>query len=431
MKQALRCGCPPSRIIFDSPCKSPSELEFALRRGIAVNANSYAEVEKIAAILTVLQSECVSSKSVIGLRVNPMVGAGNIAALSTATATSKFGVPCKYSDQVDATTVPVGRQDLYEEIIHIYLKHPFLTCIMCHVGSQGMPIESMVEGVQCILTLADTIDTRCQTAGERQNRITHADIGGGLSANYDTDEVSPTFQEYAQKIASVCENSLRQGAHRVYMTEFGKALVAKCGAIVAKVEEAREFTALVPTTATTTTTTTPNQGKNMLAVVQAGADLLLRTCYCPDKFPHRIMLLNAHKQLLTSTNSSTSTSNETNSVWSHSPNPSRPVANVTVAGPLCFSGDVLAKEIPLPEPVAGDIAVLLDCGANTLSIFSRHCSRLSPAVYAFRRVHLQAPVMGQLDCNDSLNSEIGSKESVVVACIRPKETEEELLHFWG
>ena len=145
--------------MFDSPCKTVEELEFALRVGAMVNANSYAEVEKIAMILAALMKQGFHSSSVVGLRVNPMSGAGSIDALSTATATSKFGVPCMYVDQHDGTATPAGRVDLREEIIATYVKYPFLNAIMCHVGSQGMPLAHLVAGANCILTLADEIDT--------------------------------------------------------------------------------------------------------------------------------------------------------------------------------------------------------------------------------------------------------------------------------
>jgi hypothetical protein len=36
----------------------------------------------------------------------------------------------------------------------------------------------------------------------------------------------------------------------------------------------------------------------MTAIVHAGADLLLRTAYCPDKFIHRVVLLNSSSDLL-------------------------------------------------------------------------------------------------------------------------------------
>jgi hypothetical protein len=43
---------------------------------------------------------------------------------------------------------------------------------MCHVGSQGMPLDFMVEGATKIVKLADQIDIAC---GEK--RISCIDIG--------------------------------------------------------------------------------------------------------------------------------------------------------------------------------------------------------------------------------------------------------------
>lgn len=53
---------------------------------MALNADNLDEVDRIAALRP---SDAVSA---IGLRVNPQVGGGSIGAMSTATATSKFGV---------------------------------------------------------------------------------------------------------------------------------------------------------------------------------------------------------------------------------------------------------------------------------------------------------------------------------------------------
>jgi diaminopimelate decarboxylase len=434
VKQALRCGCPPSRIVYDSPCKTTEELRFALEAGVMVNANSLQEVERIAAVLDGFSRERYRSASVIGLRVNPMVGAGAIDALSTATATSKFGVPCRYADQVEGEALPEGRIDLREEIIAAYLKYPFLRAIMCHVGSQGMPLESMVQGAATILNLANEIDARCRhlrrEGGEKgAGRITHVDIGGGLSANYDSDQVIPTFAEYAKLLAAHCGAQFRAAPHRTLVTEFGKALAAKCGAIATRVEECREFTALAPLS------TAPE--KLVLATVHAGADLLLRTCYCPEKFPHRLVLLDAHKQPLNTTTPDNAGGDAQADAWTLTPSTARAPAKVTVAGPLCFSGDILGKSLSLPEPRAGDICLVMDAGANTLSLFSRHCSRRSPAVLAFRRISLRAPKMGELRLSDNSShssSDAASKasyERFAVACIRPAESEADVLRFWG
>ena len=63
-----------------------------------------------------------------------------------------------------------------DEIIDIFLKYKFLTSIMCHVGSQGMSLEYMVEGASKIVKLADEIDNAC---GDR--RIACIDIGNTIT----------------------------------------------------------------------------------------------------------------------------------------------------------------------------------------------------------------------------------------------------------
>ena len=68
----------------------------------------------------------------------------------------------------------------------------------------------------------------------------------------------------------------------------------------------------------------------------------------------------------------------------------------------------------LPADLAeGDFVVLKDAGANTLSLFSRHCSRLVPPVYGYR-------------WSDAEKSEVAE-----IVCIKPRETVEQLHTFWG
>ena len=54
-----------------------------------------------------------------------------------------------------------------------------------------------------------------------------------------------------------------------------------------------------------------------------------------------------------------------------------------VAGPLCFAGDYPRRHVRLPPLEAGDWLVFHDAGANSLSLWSRHCSRLVPPVYSY------------------------------------------------
>jgi hypothetical protein len=43
-----------------------------------------------------------------------------------------------------------------------------------------------------------------------------------------------------------------------------------------------------------------------------------------------------------------------------------------IAGPLCFQGDFLVKDLSLPQVDAGDILIVLDTGAYTFSLYSRY-----------------------------------------------------------
>jgi diaminopimelate decarboxylase len=56
------------------------------------------------------------------------------------------------------------------------------------------------------------------------------------------------------------------------------------------------------------------------------------------------------------------------------------VKKVTIAGKFCESGDILIKDIMLPEMKAGDILAIPDSGAYCLAMASNYNTSLRPAV---------------------------------------------------
>lgn len=57
-----------------------------------------------------------------------------------------------------------------------------------------------------------------------------------------------------------------------------------------------------------------------------------------------------------------------------------PLQPTSIVGPLCFGGDVLARNQMLPSIAPGDFVVIRDVGAYTLGMWSHHCSRGLPLV---------------------------------------------------
>ena len=103
--------------------------------GIVINLDNDYEMEIVDDLLKTSCKGCKSPS--IGLRVNPVVGAGSIAIISTATKLSKFGLPL--SDETR------GR------IIGLYKKYEWLNGIHFHVGSQGCAMDLFVKAAEVSL----------------------------------------------------------------------------------------------------------------------------------------------------------------------------------------------------------------------------------------------------------------------------------------
>ncbi len=122
-----------------------------------MNADNPQELERIDGLM-----RSASSRSPLGMRINPQIGGGSIAALSTATATSKFGVALR-------------DEGAREWVVRAYAERPWLTRLHAHTGSQGIPLTLLARGVAETYELAEEINARI---GRPQ--IDTLDIGGGL-----------------------------------------------------------------------------------------------------------------------------------------------------------------------------------------------------------------------------------------------------------
>ena len=115
---ALSAGCPPSKIVFDSPAKTREELRWALESGVVVNCDNLAELERVDELWN------GESKSVVGLRVNPIVSGGKIEMFAVSTTSSKFGYP-------------LHTEESRLKVVAAFGEYPWLRCLHAHVSARS------------------------------------------------------------------------------------------------------------------------------------------------------------------------------------------------------------------------------------------------------------------------------------------------------
>ncbi|MEU2423836.1 diaminopimelate decarboxylase [Streptomyces sp. NPDC007851] len=301
---------------------APAKTRAELREALALGVAVNADSPQELARIDALRDAAGGTRSPLGIRVNPQLGPGTIGATSTATATSKFGVGLRDEG---------GR----EWVVRAFAERPWLTRLHAHIGSQGIPLSLLARGVAETYELAEEINAR---VGRRQ--IDTLDIGGGLSVTFASEAAEPTYTQYARLLAEVVPG-LFDGRYGL-VTEFGRSLLARHGTVLARVEYAK------------------SSGGRRIAVTHAGVQVAPRTVYVPQAWPLRIAAYDGKGR----------------------PKEGAPVVQ-DVAGPACFSGDLLAEGRALPPLEQGDLAAALDTGAYYFGSHYSYNSLARPGVYGF------------------------------------------------
>lgn len=314
LELALAAGFPPGRIVLDSPAKTSTEIARALELGVSFNIDNFEELTRVDEAI----ARVGRPRSVIGMRLNPQTGAGAIGATSTATTTSKFGI---------------GLADHRDEIISAFAARPWLTQLHVHSGSQGMRLAHAAEGIRLTAEVAADITAR---VGFRQ--IQRIDIGGGLPVNFESDRTTPTFADHRAAVAAAVPQ-LFDGTYTL-ITEFGRALTAKAGTLVARVEY------------------TKVTGGRPIAITHAGVQVATRTIFAPEAWPLRVEVYDPRGQRRDD-----------------------PARVQDVAGPACFTGDMLAVGRAMPSARQGDVIAVPDTGGYYFSTHFSYNALPRPAVY--------------------------------------------------
>ena len=239
------------------------------------------------------------------------------------------GSPDMYAVSTDESKfgVPIAAMP---QILSACLDHE-ITALHMHSGSQMSDLSVQLQAIRSLYELAEAIDTHRSSNGKHW-RINTINIGGGLPAESEPEQ--PVMRSYAAKVRELAKTfpslSLR--------TEFGQWTHRAAGHALTRVEYVGDASV-------------PN------VFVHLGADLFTRHVYTPTA-PLAIAVLDPDGIEKTGL---------------------RQIYNI--AGPLCFAGDYLARNIELPIIEEGDWLLISDVGANTYGLWSRHCTRTVPKVF--------------------------------------------------
>lgn len=230
---ARAAGCPPDRIVFDSPVKRQMELEDCAdgSPGMLVNANSLAELPRIAPFASRLR---------MGLRINPMVDTDAPKAYHVSGDESKFGEPIANRSA----------------ILDALLQYP-ITALHVHSGSSMRQVDGAVTAIRRLIDLADEANALRAQYGNTL-RITLLDVGGGLLPELLEAGRGRAMDGYTQR--------LRKEVPRLWsdyelVTEFGQWTHFHTGYALSDVEYVLD------------------RGSRQVAYVHLGADFLLRDAY--------------------------------------------------------------------------------------------------------------------------------------------------------
>lgn len=209
VRKALAAGFPPERIVFSGVGKSESELRFAVQAGIyQVNIETEGELDLLSRVAAALgkRQEAV-------FRVNPDIGAGGHAKITTGSSENKFGVS-------------------FEEVGRLYARAANLPGVRMmglalHIGSQIRETESFEAAYVKMAALVGDL----RGEGHRVERL---DLGGGLGIPYDIpkafDHGPGLIDAYADMVARVTK-----GLEVELGFEPGRLIVGNAGILMTQV----------------------------------------------------------------------------------------------------------------------------------------------------------------------------------------------------
>jgi diaminopimelate decarboxylase len=309
--RALEAGCDPKKIIYAGVGKNDQEIADGIRAGIAA-FNLESEAE-IENIDRVAAS--IGMKAIGAIRINPDVDAKTHTKTTTGRKGDKFGVDIERAERVF---------EQYRD-----LKNLRIAGVHIHIGSPVYQIQPYIDAVKKMTALIDRLT-------ERGHKIEWFDMGGGFAVNYEQPDQAFPVTEHAKALLPLLANKPYHIA-----LEPGRYIAGNSGILLTRVLYRK------------------TGGEKKFVIVDAGMNDLIRpTLY--ESYHHIWPVKPDAKNIPPQRSRSFQPANG---------------EIVDVVGPICESGDYLAKARALPPTQRGDLLAVFTAGAYGFAMSSNYNNR--------------------------------------------------------
>lgn len=312
---ALKAGFAPERIAFAGVGKREDELAYALDQGVRLF--NVESIPELQLLSLVALRRNLTAR--ISLRINPDIDAQSHPYITTGLPGNKFGIEATQAPHVYALAATLPGIDVAG--VHL------------HIGSQITKAEPFLAAANFLATFVP----KMRQAGIA---LRHIDFGGGFGVRYHhalRHEALPSEEAGLDTVASPAEiltqvRSILEPLGGSLWLEPGRSVVADAGLLLTRVLYLKE-----------------NSVKKFVIVDAAMTDLL------------RPSLYNAHHQVVPALIST----------YEHEV--------VDVVGPVCETGDFMARDRLINRAAHGDLLAILTTGAYGFVNTSRYNARPRPA----------------------------------------------------
>jgi len=209
IRKALAAGIPADRIVFSGVGKTDAELAFAIEAGIyQINVETEGELLALSRIAAARGREQAAV-----FRINPDIGAGAHAKITTGSSENKFGVSIEEAERLYgvAAALPGVR----------------IEGLAVHIGSQIRELDDLSAAFGRMRAMALALRAK----GYRVSRL---DLGGGLGIPYEMSEAVSHGPDLIQSYAALVRDTFHDLDVELGF-EPGRIIVGNAGILLARV----------------------------------------------------------------------------------------------------------------------------------------------------------------------------------------------------